>query len=100
MLIDTHCHLDASEFLADRQAVIQRAAEQGVGAIVMTAGALSNFDVVRELAHSFKGGVDALGIHPRWEEGRVGKEWVSRGRDRWRAKPDKEKKERNNHHKE
>src|SRR3546814_6493547 len=64
MLIDTHCHLDASEFLADRQAVIQRAAEQGVGAIVIPAVALSNFDVVRDLAHSFKGGVYALGIHP------------------------------------
>ncbi|MGB3289412.1 MAG: TatD family hydrolase [Burkholderiaceae bacterium] len=64
MLIDTHCHLDASEFQSDRLAVIQRAAERGVNAIVIPAVAVSNFDAVRELAHSFKGGAYALGIHP------------------------------------
>ena len=64
MLIDTHCHLDASEFQSDRLAVIQRAAERGVNAIVIPAVASSNFDVVRDLAHSFKGGIYALGIHP------------------------------------
>ncbi|MFW7341254.1 TatD family hydrolase [Pollutimonas sp. H1-120] len=64
MLIDTHCHLDASEFQADRKAVIERAAGRGVSAIVIPAVALSNFDTVRDMAHSFKGGVYALGIHP------------------------------------
>ncbi|NYT59368.1 TatD family hydrolase [Alcaligenaceae bacterium] len=64
MLIDTHCHLDAAEFAEDRLAVIQRAGEQGVGAIVIPAVARSNFDTVRDLAHSFSGGCYALGIHP------------------------------------
>ncbi|MGB6104854.1 MAG: TatD family hydrolase [Pusillimonas sp.] len=64
MLIDTHCHLDAAEFAADRQAVIERAGEQGVGAIVIPAVSRSNFEVVRDLAHSFRGGLYALGIHP------------------------------------
>jgi TatD DNase family protein len=64
MLIDTHCHLDASEFQADRTAVIERAAAQGVSAIIIPAVAAFNFDVVRDLAHSFQGGVYALGIHP------------------------------------
>ena len=64
MLIDTHCHLDAAEFDADRPAVIGRAANQGVGAIIIPAVARSNFDAVCDLAHSFPGGAYALGIHP------------------------------------
>jgi TatD DNase family protein len=64
MLIDTHCHLDAVEFDRDRAAVIDRAGEKGVGAIVIPAVGRSNFTTVRELAHSFRGGTYALGIHP------------------------------------
>lgn len=64
LLIDTHCHLDASEFNADRLAVIARATAAGVGAIVIPAVGRSNFAQVRELAHSFNGGAYALGIHP------------------------------------
>ena len=56
MLIDTHCHLDASEFDADRPDVIVRAAARGVRAIVIPAIARSNFDTVRDLAHQFEGG--------------------------------------------
>src|SRR5690606_22939669 len=64
MLIDTHCHLDASEFSADRAAVIERSGENGVSGIVIPSVARFNFETVRELAHSFKGGHYALGIHP------------------------------------
>jgi len=64
MLIDTHCHLDASEFDSDRSAVISRCAAAGVKAIVIPAVARANFNSVRELAHSFDGGTYALGIHP------------------------------------
>lgn len=64
MLIDTHCHLDAAQFDHDREAVIQRAAQQGVGAIIIPAVGRDNFQAVRKLAHSFKGGTYALGIHP------------------------------------
>lgn len=64
MLIDTHCHLDAREFENDRNDVIERAQAAQVHAIVIPAVARSNFDRVRELAHSFEGGVYALGIHP------------------------------------
>ncbi|RTZ47803.1 TatD family deoxyribonuclease [Candidimonas sp. SYP-B2681] len=64
MLIDTHCHLDAREFDADRDAVIERARKQAVHAIVIPAVARSNFEAVRALACSFQGGSYALGIHP------------------------------------
>ena len=50
MLIDTHCHLDAAEFDADRREVAGHALEAGVQAIVIPAVERANFAVVRELA--------------------------------------------------
>ena len=63
MWIDTHCHLDASEFDSDRTAVVQRARAAGVGMIVLPAVAVGNFDAVRHLAQQH-GLAYALGIHP------------------------------------
>ena len=37
MLIDTHCHLDAAEFDADREQVADHACEAGVQSIVIPA---------------------------------------------------------------
>lgn len=64
MLIDTHCHLDAPEFDADRTDVMARAAAAGVSQVVLPAIDVGNFDVVRELAASRAGLRYALGIHP------------------------------------
>ncbi|CAM5214039.1 TatD DNase family protein OS=Castellaniella defragrans OX=75697 GN=HNR28_000276 PE=4 SV=1 [Castellaniella defragrans] len=64
MLIDTHCHLDAHEFDADRPAVLTRAADAGVGGIVIPAVFRRNFETVQQLAHSGPGLAYALGIHP------------------------------------
>ncbi len=61
--IDTHCHLDAREFDADRAAVVARAASAGVTMQVLPAVAPWNFDTVRSLAHAH-GLAYALGIHP------------------------------------
>ena len=63
MWIDSHCHLDAAEFDADRGHVIARARAAGVTQIVLPAVAQANFDTVRQLAH-VHGFVYALGIHP------------------------------------
>ncbi len=67
MWIDTHCHLDAPEFDADRPAVVQRALAAGVGQIVLPAVAAEHFDTVRQLAHEH-GLTYALGLHPLWLE--------------------------------
>lgn len=64
MLIDTHCHLDAAEFDADRTEVIERAHRAGVGGIVIPAVCADNFQTVRDLAWSVPGVCYALGIHP------------------------------------
>jgi len=61
--IDTHCHLDAAEFDADRDAVVAGARAAGVATIVLPAVAAANFEQVRELAHRHRL-TYALGIHP------------------------------------
>jgi TatD DNase family protein len=63
MWIDSHCHLDAAEFDADRDAVIERARAAGVAMQVIPAVDVANFDAVRRLAHT-AGCSYALGIHP------------------------------------
>ena len=61
--IDTHCHLDAAEFDADRDGVVAAARSAGVATIVLPAVDAGNFDRVRELAHRHRLAY-ALGIHP------------------------------------
>jgi TatD DNase family protein len=61
--IDTHCHLDAQEFAADRDAVRDRAAHAGVVHCVLPAVDVGNFAAVRNLAYRH-GDSYALGIHP------------------------------------
>ncbi len=64
MWIDTHCHLDALEFDADRNDVVARAKQQGVARMVVPAVSVSNFEAVAQLARSVPGMFYALGIHP------------------------------------
>lgn len=64
MLIDTHCHLDAPEFDADREAVVARARQAGVSGIVIPAVACAHFSRVAQLAAAVPGGAYTLGIHP------------------------------------
>ncbi len=63
MWTDSHCHLDAPEFDADRAAVVQRARAAGVTRLVLPAVAAEHFDRVRQMAHEFDTAY-ALGIHP------------------------------------
>ena len=61
--IDTHCHLDAAEFLPDAHAVRVRAAINNVAHCVLPAVEVANFDAVRRLAQA-QGDSYSLGIHP------------------------------------
>jgi TatD DNase family protein len=63
MWTDTHCHLDAPEFDADRAAVAAQARAAGVGMLVLPAVEVANFGAVRALAQEH-GYAYALGIHP------------------------------------
>jgi TatD DNase family protein len=64
MWIDTHCHLDASEFAGDESTVAEQAARLGVSWIVIPAIARTNFDTVAKLANQQANCAYALGIHP------------------------------------
>lgn len=66
MLIDTHCHLDAAEFNADRFAVIQAARSGGVGGFLVPAVGASNFDAVAALSAAHPDCRHAFGIHPMY----------------------------------
>lgn len=63
MWIDSHCHLDAPEFDADRAEVIARAQAAGVGLIVVPAVTPATFEAARAAAVQCNGAY-ALGIHP------------------------------------
>jgi TatD DNase family protein len=68
MWIDTHCHLDASEFNVDRLAILERARQAGVGMLVIPAVQLDHFSQVQTLARTH-GLAYALGIHPLYTPG-------------------------------
>ena len=63
MWTDTHCHLDAAEFDADRDAVREHARQLGVDCCVVPAVQAAHWDTVAQLAERH-GDAYALGIHP------------------------------------
>lgn len=64
MLIDTHCHLDASEYDADRDEVARRAQASGVGIVVPSVAAF-NFQSTVD-CRCYPGVEIALGMHPMY----------------------------------
>jgi TatD DNase family protein len=69
VFIDTHCHLDAGEFAADRDAVALAALQNGVSMIVVPAVERANFSAVCSLADQHAHCAVALGIHPLFVDG-------------------------------
>ena len=65
-LIDTHCHLDAAEFDADRDTVATLAHAAGVQTIVVPAVQYANFNAVLAVSQRYPGCVPALGLHPMY----------------------------------
>lgn len=66
MLIDTHCHLDAAEFDADRDAVASQARQAGVGIIVVPSVEPNNFQQVIDISAQYPQCCYALGMHPMY----------------------------------
>ena len=62
--IDTHCHFDFPPFSGDEEASLQRAAQAGVGKIIVPATEAANFARVQALAENYQPLYAALGLHP------------------------------------
>jgi TatD DNase family protein len=69
MLIDTHIHLDATEFACDRDQVIDTAREAGVARFVVPGVEASGFAALRALARTHDDVRLAFGIHPLYVAG-------------------------------
>ncbi len=65
-LIDTHCHLDAVEFDADRDAVYERARTAGVAIQAIPAVTQANFAAVEAICRRYPGCLPAWGMHPMY----------------------------------
>jgi len=65
-IIDTHCHLDAAEFDADRDQALNEAIASGVSAIVIPAVTPDNFAHVAALSQQYPQCCYALGMHPMY----------------------------------
>ncbi|WP_115576796.1 TatD family hydrolase [Xanthomonas campestris] len=85
-LIDSHCHLDASEFDTDRAAVIARAQAAGVTQQVVPAITAASWPGLREVCALAPGLHPAYGLHPifldqhRPEHLELLAEWIARER--------------------
>ena len=64
MLFDSHCHLDAEEFDADRDAVLARARAAGVGGILIPAIDAAGWPRIDELCRRDPRLLAAWGLHP------------------------------------
>ena len=63
-LIDTHCHLDDERFNDDREAVVARAVEAGVRAIINPGTDLQSSRAAIALAERYAPLYAAVGVHP------------------------------------
>ncbi len=63
-MIDTHCHLDDEQFEADRDAVVARAAESGLEAMIALGTTAASSQATVRIAETCASVYAAVGIHP------------------------------------
>jgi len=86
VLVDSHCHLDAAEFDGDREAVISRARNAGVGLQVVPAVDAAGWAKLREVCARDAGLYPAYGLHPMYLDAHREehlarlREWIERER--------------------
>ena len=68
-LVDSHCHLDFTDFSGELDELIDRALAAGVGHILTICTRVTNFEAVLALAERFDNVFCTVGVHPH-EAGR------------------------------
>ena len=64
MLIDSHCHLDFPDFADERDAIVARALQAGVGRMVTISTRVLRFDEIRAIAEAYDEVYCSVGTHP------------------------------------
>lgn len=64
MLIDTHCHLDFPDFDAERDELVARAAEAGVGQMITISTLVHRFERIKAIAETYPNVFCSVGTHP------------------------------------
>jgi TatD DNase family protein len=64
MLVDSHCHLDFPDFEPERDAVIERAREAGIGHMVTICTRVKRFQQIKAVAEAYDSVTCSVGTHP------------------------------------
>ena len=64
MLVDSHCHLDFPDFELERDDIIARARNVGIGHMVTISTRVKQFDRIRALAEAYDTVTCSVGTHP------------------------------------
>jgi TatD DNase family protein len=64
MLVDSHCHLDFPDFDEDRDALVQRAVDAGVGRMVTISTRVRKFPQILAIAEQYDRVYCSVGTHP------------------------------------
>jgi len=68
MLVDSHCHLDFPELVADLPAVLEKMQENNVGAALCVSVTLEDFPKVLALAEQHDNLYASVGVHPDYPD--------------------------------
>jgi len=87
MLVDSHCHLDFPELEVSREAVLARAAEQGVGTLLTICTRIRKFDQISVIADENENIFATVGTHPHnaEDENDIGPELIVKLAERERV---------------
>ncbi|WP_375569247.1 TatD family hydrolase [Ahrensia marina] len=64
MLVDSHCHLDFPDFEPERDAVVARANDAGIGHMVTICTRVKKFNQIKDVAEAYDSVTCSVGTHP------------------------------------
>ncbi|QND52895.1 TatD family hydrolase [Phyllobacterium sp. 628] len=64
MLVDSHCHLDFPDFAEERDAIVQRALDNGIERLVTICTRVRRFDQIIAIAEHYDSVYASVGTHP------------------------------------